>query len=279
MEIIYPNEIKTKYDWYDTHRKTWNEVFDKKKSINENTFCIACINSSTDYKPNEFKTIFERHLYYTFIDSLFSKSNMNMTKVSDIHFFKAASSVTHVLRIGILELPIMSNIFSKETVVILTVINKLLFEANMQIIKQILYRRIPFLFLFSNNTIIPDDAKLRPEISAFEFDIQMVRMEQSTVEAFIRDQTSRFTESVIEELNLMINADKKIADRFSTPFNLLGKGMDVIQDDITIKAKRALGIDKINFLVFKHRFALGIAYIFKFHGKSDNDYIKFIQES
>ena len=99
-----------------------------------------------------------------------------------------------------------------------------------------------------------------------DFDLDMVETEQSLVEHYLTAHANEITPKAKEEINDDLNA-KGILRTLGTAFS----------DTTFLRwAKLAVGVDAFNFFIKEHRVAVGKALVFQLHGRSFDDYKRYI---
>jgi hypothetical protein len=244
-------------DWYSWHRVEWEgasaEGHERELSPN-NTFMRAVWYNTLNLKPAEYQTVNERHDYYDLISYVIENDPGTPQAARDVRFFHATTAVTGSPGIGSVDKPIGAIKLGADTRQILREVNADLFAMNMGVIRNLL----------SNWKEPRDPQTPNGRINAFDFDIRMVETEQGMVEKYIQNNKARFTSSVVGEINDTLDPGK-----FGQFFNFSQRSFEW--------AIKALGVSKLDFTIRDHRQAIGIASVYIFHRKSEQDYLTFMK--
>lgn len=271
MEIAKP-PLSSKLDWLLYDRLAYTRLSMEisppwpGELINKNTFCQACLNITKERKSDEFLSVRQRNAYYDFISYVFEYSSLPDKRAKDVKFFHATTAVTTWAALGAVEGVASGAVLSKAVIKLLSEINKMLFNENMYVVFCLLFSNDKFPFSFVNNSPCVINPK---EISCFEFDLQMVRFEQSIIENYISAHKDKFEASVVAEINDTMNPSGKIM-RF---VNWMTGG---IAREAMKMAKAGLGISDLDFLNYRHRTSIGFASVHIFHRKT-GDYTKYLE--
>ncbi|VVJ17659.1 Uncharacterised protein [Amycolatopsis camponoti] len=245
-------------DWLALDRQEW-EILSLNGGIRSlspsNTFMRAVFYNTQNVLPAEYTTVRQRHDYYDLISYVLEFDRNTPDPLRDIRFFHAATVVTGTPGVGSVDTALGAGMLGKETRQILRDVNEQLFALNMKVIHNLIFEwkqpRDPV-------TGAPG------AIGGFDFDIRMVQNEQRTVENFITKNPSRFTGSVVSELNETLDPDK-----FGQFWNPSKTGFEW--------AKKALGVPALDFRNIDHRQAIGFAEVHLFHHKPYADYEAFVR--
>lgn len=262
--------INSKFDWLLFDRDTYTRLsYDIKPPwppdlITKNSFCNACLAITKERRPTEFDMVRQRNAYYDFISYIMEFSNLPHQKAKQIKFFHATTVVTTWNALGAIEGLVGNLMLSNETIAVLKDVNALLLGENMYVIYCLLFTKesnIPFEFVNNNPCVVHPK-----EISCFEFDLQMVRFEQSIVRDYILNHKSVFTNTVTDEINGTLN--------LSTLKSILKPNS--LADIAIAMAKSGLKLTDLDFLNYRHRTAIGFAAVHIFQRKIDeySDYLK-----
>jgi hypothetical protein len=108
-------------------------------------------------------------------------------------------------------------------------------------------------------------------ISAIQFDLKMVEMEQGIVETYLQTQIDKIPQDKREEAIKDINNDLNFKGIVRTI------GEKTLADTQALEwAKKALGVAELNFLEKKHRLAIGKAMVLSLHKNSLQEYLDFM---
>lgn len=276
MEIPAPPP-SSKFDWVMYDRLAYTRLsLDTEppwpsELITKNTFCKACLEITKERRSAEFKAVRERNAYYDFISYVMEYTKLPDEKARGIKFFHATTAVTTWSAIGAIEslatqLPVAKSFMpSQDAINLLKEINEILFKENMYVIFCLLFTqdlKIPFEFVNNSPCVIHPR-----EISAFDFDIQMVRFEQSMVTSYITNHSEKFTDTIKGEINDTLNPSwlKSVMK----PDGLATDAMDM--------AKSGLKIKDLDFMSYRHRTAIGFASVHIFH-RIRGDYNAFLKK-
>ncbi len=272
MEINSP-PLSSKLDWLLYDRQQYIKLsFETSPPwpaplINQNSFCNACLEITKERKHSEFSLVRQRNAYYDFMSYVFEYSSLPSKKCKDIKFFHATTVVTTWAALGAVEGIASSMVLSKDTISLLSEVNRLLFSENMYVIFCLLFAKdynFPFEFINNNPCVVNPK-----EIDSFKFDIQMVHFEQSIVRDYITSHKDRFTTAVIAEINDTLNPSGAV-------MSLVSKITGGISRAAMKMAKDALGVSDLDFLNYRHRTAIGFATVHIFHKKT-GDYNNFLK--
>jgi hypothetical protein len=245
-------------DWLALDRQEW-EILSLNGGIRSlspsNTFMRAVFYNTQNVLPAEYTTVRQRHDYYDLISYVLEFDRNTPAPLQDIRFFHAATVVTGTPGVGSVDTMVGARMLGNDTRQILRDVNEQLFALNMKVIHNLIFEwKQP-----------RDPATGAPgAIGGFDFDIRMVQNEQRTVENFIAKNPSRFTDTVVTDLNKTLDPDK-----FGQFWNPSATGFEW--------AKKALGLPGLDFRNLEHRQAIGFAEVHIFHHKSYADYEAFVR--
>jgi hypothetical protein len=238
-------------DWREQDQVVWRRDVGSWPNTN-NTFIKAAVFNTKNNRPDEYQSIFERSEYYGVINALLQQD----AKTKDVEFFGAASRVTSGGGIGAIEAPAGEALHSADTIRVLADINKLLFAANMKIINKLVNDQ--------KKPTDPRDSRSTDEITAMNFDLDMVETEQGLVETYLT--THVISDQAKQEINDDLN--------FRGILRSIG---EILTDTTSFDwAKAALAVDQLDFMMKSHRVAVGKALVFYLHGKSLDDFKKYM---
>lgn len=278
MEIkggrITGGSLRGQQDWHEVDRVDYYRASNGGLPVNpNNSFFKASLYNTQNYLPEEYDIIWLRHVYYDWVSYLL-KYPMDKTwnKVKDIRFFDAVNITTGVW--GLSSAPALqqgtvtsalSGTFggpqlSSDTVTVITAINQMLFKENMIVIKNLFFD-IKFPFIIPQGCFVSVQKPI--EMSALNFDLQMVEFEQRAVATYINLNQSLFTAKVVKEVNNLMNYVPPAIGTF-----LVKEGIP--------RAKKLLNVSYLNFMEYKHREAIGKAMVFFLHRKSEAEFLKFM---
>jgi hypothetical protein len=267
-----PDSSLGPYDWYIGDRLAYSRLSYRSPGpfpdsfIRSNTFCVACLNVTRGRRASEFTSIRQRHAYYDFMSYVFEYTSIPDRRLRDIKFFHATTAVTTWAALGAAEGIVRSLVLSSETINVLSEINRILFEDNMFVIYCLLFSpdfRFPFAFVNNSPCVVHPR-----EISCFEFDLQMVRFEQSIVETYITSHSDQFTDTVRNEINATFNPGIMMGPVSAITGGISRRAMKMAKDE--------LGVSELNFMNYRHRTAIGFAAVHVFHRKQ-SDYPGFLR--
>jgi hypothetical protein len=223
-----------------------------------NTFIDAAAYNTKAVHPDEYKTIFERSEYY-FLTNVLTQRAGGAT--GNVRFFRAAGIVTSADGVGAIEAPAGWALHSAESIQILNDVNKILFAANMRIINKLENVR--------KEPTDPRPGGTEDKIEAMNFDLDMVETEQGIVEGYLAAHKATMSAEAIKDINDDLN--------FKGFWRTMGE--HTYLDTLTFDwAKKALGVDTLDFLTLAHRVAIGKALVFHLHGASQAEYIAYMQK-
>jgi Fe-S cluster biosynthesis and repair protein YggX len=262
MEVSDFKSIKGQQDWIVSARKEYYKASQSGSNFNgtSNSFFTAALYNTEKYLPGEYTTIWLRHVYYDLVSLLLMyPRDITWNKVKEIRFFDAANIVTGIWGLSAVKGFAARLTLSPDTVKLITGINRMLFEENMVVIKNLFFD-IRFPFVIPRGCFFTVKASI--EISALKFDLQMVEFEQTHVATYINLHQTLFTTSVVSEMNSLMKDDWK---QFFVPATFL--------TDYGIPwAKKVLNVSDLNFMEYKHREAIGKAMVYFFHKMKYSDY-------
>lgn len=262
-------------DWLLTDRQLWEAQSRKGLSgpdllawlnANPNSFTQAAIYNTKNGRSFEYEGIQQRRSYYDYMSLALEFENRAKFNTSEIRFFHAATSVTSQAELGIIDaflgdvlessFPRVERHFgvTQESLAFLQNVNTLLFKRNMLVLNDLLY----------NWTYIKDPRVANPKdrLSALDFDMAMVDLEQTAVEQYIVNSST--ADSTINEVSKIISrSDTLPLDMMSTVKKWLRKA----------------SFEKRDFSKYTWRVASGRAIVFLFHKKAEQDYLTFMTDS
>lgn len=252
----------TPADWYGKDRAAWMNASKAMEmpalkswySINagRNTFIQAALANTRTAKADEYGTLQQRQAYYDLISLAIEIEPALPKATSGMRFFHATSTVTTRGFLGWVETPasflgIPLFKVSGPTRELVVDINKKLFRLNVGVLNNVLFNW--------KELRSPSKNKVNSRLSALDFDLEMIDLEQSTVEMALSE--SKASPEAIEGLNkVLMNAIEH------------NPGMG----EWNAWAAEA-GVKPADFRNIKWRTAIGRAAVFKFHGKNKTDYL------
>jgi hypothetical protein len=256
---ISPPQKRTEKDWYEGDMRHWAREIDNLPNT-KNTFVRAAIFNTQNNYPEEYTTIAQRSAYYDVIDAL-AATGMLPKK---IRFFGAASKVTGKNSVGSIEGAIGWSLHSKEAIKILKDVNEILLRSNMKVINKLMNSK--------GKPTDPTSPDSTDPISAIQFDLKMVQMEQGIVEDYLKKELGKIPDKARAEAIKDINDDLNFKGFWRT------LGEYTFADAKPIEwAKKALGIDKLDFMQRTHREAIGKALVLSLHKNTLDEYLKYMQ--
>lgn len=244
-------------DWHSLHRIEWEHVSatGTEKTLDpRNSFMRAAWHNTLNLLPGEYQTVNERHNYYDLISYVIEHNPGTPKAARDVRFFHATTAVTGSPGIGSVDKPIGLVKLGADTRQILRDVNAELFALNMGVIRNLL----------STWKEPRDPQSPNGRINAFDFDIRMVETEQGVVENFISQNKTRFTSSVVQDINATLDPSA-----FGQFFNFSKRSFEW--------AIQAMGVPTLDFTMRNHRQAIGFASVHIFHRKSEQDYLAFMK--
>jgi hypothetical protein len=254
-KLISPGQNQTERDWHERDMNHWASEIGKLSKTN-NTFVQSAIYNTKNNFPNEYVTIAQRSAYYDVIDALAVEGVIP----KKIRFFGAAAKVTGRNSVGSIEGPIGWALHSKDAIQILKDVNKILLESNMKTINRLMGSNGK-----PTDPKSPDSTKA---ISAMQFDLNMVEVEQSIVESYLKKNTGKLSAEALMDLNDDLN--------FKGFWRTLGEY--TFADTQALEwAKKFLGKDKLDFMQIFDRVAIGKALIFSLHSNTFDEYLIYMK--
>jgi hypothetical protein len=244
-------------DWLDLDRQEWEMASQNgaESSLSPtNTFMRAVYFNTQNLRPQEYRTVRERHDYYDVISYVLENDRNTPAALRGVRFFHATTAVTGSPGIGSVDTTIGAAKLQQQTRTILRQVNEELFALNMGIIQNLLFN-----WHEPRNSKSPTSGA----ISSFDFDIKMVETEQSSVEDYLRRNRQLFTDSITQEINNTLDPNA-----FGQFFNPSRTNFEW--------ATKALQIQSLDFTDVDHRKAIGFATVHIFHRKSYSDYKAFM---
>ncbi|MBD1867188.1 DUF4157 domain-containing protein [Cyanobacteria bacterium FACHB-471] len=249
-KLITPGQERTERDWYEGDMNHWASEIGS-LSNTKNTFVQSAIYNTKNNFPDEYVSIAQRSAYYDVIDALAVEGVLP----KKIRFFGAAAKVTGRNSVGSIEGLIGWSLHSKEAIQILKDINKILFESNMKIINRLMGGK--------GKPADPRSPDSTEAISAMQFDLNMVEVEQNIVESYLKEKTGKISAEVLKDINDDLN--------FKGFWRTLGEY--TFADTQPLEwAKKFLGKDKLDFMEVTDRVAIGKALVFSLHSNTFDEY-------
>ena len=246
-------------DWYFSDRQQWQQASIGgyiSRLPQGNTFILAAIYNTQNLRDTEYQTISERHDYYDLMSYAIEYDPKTPSVVKNVRFFSAATIVTGSPGIRTVDTYLGLLKLSENSRNILREVNAELFRANMRVIRDLLFNwREP------RHPQNPSGM-----ISAFEFDVHMVELEQDVVANYIQKNRGRFTSGVEQDINKTLDPSS-----FGQSWNPYLKAFQW-----AITALGIFGISNLDFTIKQHRMAIGFAAIHILHGKTFKDYAIFM---
>jgi len=249
-------------DWLAKDRAIWMDLSGSKPAVvlkdwylvggQTNTFIQAAAANTLAGKSDEYANIRERQAYYDWVSLAVEADPVLSKGLGDVRFFHATAMITSRGFLGWVETPLSKSglpavTVSQPTRDLVADINKKLFKANVDVLSNLLYRW--------KEPRSPSDKNAVARVSALEFDMQMVELEQGLVESVIT--AKGISKEAIDGLN------------------------DVLKSAITLNPgmrranamAEAAGVKPPDFRNIAWRKAIGRAMVYDFHGMSVNDYV------
>ncbi|MEO1623762.1 MAG: DUF4157 domain-containing protein [Bacteroidota bacterium] len=246
-------------DWFHYDRMIWQRISRSSTGPSiviprSNTFARAAVYNTRNNRPQEYQTISQRHDYYDLISYVLQYDQTVPASLRNVRFFHAATIVTGSPGIGTTNTVAGAIVLQAGSRRILRQVNAVLFAANMQVIRNLMFQwREP------RN---PNNPAGR--ISSFEFDVQMVEMEQDLVEQYIRRNQSQFTPSIVANINGTMNPDG------------FGQSLNPSRASF-LMARSVLGVQALDFTQMLHRKAIGFAAVHLLHRRNNAQYVQFMR--
>jgi hypothetical protein len=255
-------------DWTLNDRLLWDqqskaltaEALNVWLSSAPNTFVQAANYNTQHYLPDEYTDIRQRHSYYDLISFVIEHDDKTAAPVREVKFFHAAAAVTIQAELGMVEsngaatleanFPAIAKKYgiTLKSLTLLRDVNQTLFRRNMRVVQDLLF-----------NWKAPRDPRAispKENISALDFDIDMVDFEQSTIFSFI--DSNAVSSETLNSIN------KIIAKGAVLPLGMLKQVQPWLN---------AAGFKQDNFADYRWRVAVGRALVFLFHRKNQADYL------
>jgi hypothetical protein len=254
----YPLETR---DWLEVDRKRFQALSTRLNGPQLTnampaviTFANAALYNTKNILSSEYKTVEQRNAYYNLISLVIEYDKNTPSVLRNIRFFHATTLVTLWSRIGAIDS--VDNVFcanmSQETRNFLREINKRLFDANLQIINKLL-------FVWRE----PRTPRREPPsaIDAWEFDVEMVRMEQALVD------------KVVDEVKPSLNIRQQINSIDNCVLAHIGSiGMRGPSDQWVAES-----IGKPDFFNIRHRRTIGYSLITTLHGRQKDIFMNLLR--
>jgi hypothetical protein len=260
-------------DWRHQERGAWDvqsreldvEPLKAWVKANPNGFFAAVLGNTRANRPNEYATVRQRHSYYDYISFYLEHGEHELPKLRPIRFFHATTSVTIQAELGMADsigVPLLENVaptlakrwgVTKESIGTLVEINVRLFARNMDVIRRLLSEW--------KEPRDPRAIKPRNTLDPLAFDLAMVEFEQSEVESYLDERS--VSSARITDITKMIRRGPVIPR--------LGTVAQV--SPWVVKA----GFAAPDFGNKGWRIAMGRALVFKFHRKSEEEYLSYMK--
>lgn len=221
------------------------------------TFAEAARYNTQQVRPDAYLSVEQRNAYYNLISLVIEFDRNTPAPVRDVRFFHAATIVTLWSQIGAIDA--VNDVFciqmSPETRGFLREANKRLFDANMRIASKML--------LTWKEPRDPAQASPTTALTAWDYDVRMVRREQQLVEEAIAD------------LKPSAHVRKEIANLDNCVLSYLGSlGTTGSANQWVTEA-----LGKPDFFNMKHRRAIGFAMITMLHKRPKTDFTALLAEN
>jgi hypothetical protein len=240
-------------DWFASDMNHWAADMGR-LSTTKNTFVKAAIFNTQNNNPEEYVTISQRSAYYDVVDALAAEGILP----KKVRFFGAAAKVTNSNSVGSIEGLTGWSLHSKEAIKILKDVNKILFDANIKVINRLMSRGKP---------TDPKQPDSTDALSPMQFDLNMVDVEQSIVETYLKGKTANLTDEAIKDINDDLN--------FKGLIRTIGENTVASPQPLNW-AKAALGKDTLDFMQKADRVAIGKALVFSLHANTFDEYKAYI---
>lgn len=281
-EIVDENQVLVPgKDWMLSDRQAWDRAAESLSGQDlhawvenhPNRFFEAAIQNTLALRPGEYATVRQRHSYYDYLAYYMEYSQAAPATLKDVRFFAATTSVTIRGELGLLEgliaakgdklaellegtLPTAATFLkiTADSALTLSSINERLFQKNIRVLRDVLKTwKAPR---------DPRAANPRNVLTAFDFDIAMVDFEQSEVQAFL--DTSSVSAARIANINRLMALQKDYLP-----------GLSLVS--ILNSWAEKVGFKRVDFGDKGWRIALGRALVFRFHNKTEDEYIAFMK--
>ncbi len=243
-------------DWFASDMNHWAADMGK-LSTTKNTFVKAAIFNTQNNNPEEYVTIAQRSAYYDVVDALAAEGSLP----KKVRFFGAAAQVTNSNSVGSIEGITGWSLHSKQAIQILKDVNKILFDANIKVINRLMSRGKP---------TDPKQPDSTDALSPMQFDLNMVDVEQSIVETYLKGKTADLTDEAIKDINDDLN--------FKGLIRTIGEHTLASPQPLNW-AKAALGKDTLDFMQKADRVAIGKALVFSLHANTFDEYKAYINDN
>lgn len=253
-------------DWLASDRAAWAAInqFGSRTAIVEwyrsnatvNTFLKACLSNTQQLTPDEYATVEQRKAYYDWASFMLQFGATTPHTLRQVRFFHAAATITSSALLGYVEsgwasLPLPVIGIDAATRVLMAEINRRLFQLNAQVIHNLLRSW--------NEPRSPVPAGPHAAMSALEFDLQMVGLEQAAAEEILALSASPAAFARFNEIVRTAAWVNPALDRWSSW---------VAQ----------AGLPRADFRSLHWRTAIGRALVFDIHGLSKNDFLRYMKD-
>lgn len=229
-----------------------------------NTFIDAARRNTALVNPSAYATVSQRHAYYELIGFLLEFDPETPEPLRNVRFFHAAAEVTAILQlgaVGVLDTWRQWNPapgfadrcagIGVEARRLLIDMNAYLFDQHMSVVHWLFHD-----WLEPRN---PESGHVDGKLSAWDFDVAMILLEQRLVERYLQDAAPTLT--AIQEINDLQRNCLFTALPALNPTRELAPLLSLV------------GIEYPVFSQIYDRVAVGIAWVTIFHGRSSSDYL------
>lgn len=234
-------------------------------------------------RPNEYATIAERHSFYDVFAHYISNPQTDAPKeLRCVRFFHAAASVTNEFGLGTIDVKRVEQTLAEAVgampgitpagATLLRETNEVLFSTNFKVIRSLL--------VDWKEPRSPSGGAPTIPIDPLKFDLEMVRMEQSLVTEKLEKFSRLAKPEEVTSLKAFVSGHPALKPSVAFTYYVVAGPAAV---EVTRRANlvsswlpQVLGTSW-DFLSEPHRVALGQAMVFRAHGLSKEEYVKFKQ--
>ena len=273
MEVAGSGPLRDQ-DWWQANRIQWATDSINYPTLEQlrarvgsyattNTFILAFDYNLRHNQPAEYMTVTQRNNFYDYATLLIEGATAK-PEVSQVRFFHAATIVTSWSALGAIDNPKLENptlhqvaaflgpntADQNDAVTLLRDINAQLFAENLPIINNLLY--------VWNEPRDPQNGQRT--LSALEFDLAMVDLEQNTVQNILSSRRPR--PEILKTIGTLLRFRHK-----AWAWDNLGGGHPL---DVAMRWAEDAGYHPNDFANMSNRIALGRALVFFLHGPGRN---------
>jgi hypothetical protein len=243
--------------WMDASQSLSGATFQKwyLDHAKSNTFYRASLGNTRENRPLEYSTVFQRQAYYDALSAAIEYGPDTPPAIRGVRFFHATATITSRGLLGYVEThsaqsatPVFG--LPAATIALVKDLNAQLFAVNVGVLKK--------LFYVWKQPRAPRLSNPEKPMAPLDFDLQMVELEQQTVQ----DSLSKTSTSAaaVDGLNQALGKAQFL--------NVGMRGW--------AKWAADAGHTKSDFRDIQWRKAIGRAVVFQFHGKSESEYLDYM---